>query len=348
MVIRVSENEFKRYDDFLEKHENGHFMQSLSWQTFKFNQKSYALMCEDDDGEVTGVMLLFEEKVRRSNKKFLYAPRGPVCSREDTAALSELLAEAEKLAEEIGAYKLTLDPDITADDKVWLDYFDRKGAIIGENETENAILQPFAVYRIDVNKTDDELMASYHSKARYSVRASIKSEATCRLGNRDDIPEFCRLLADTAKRDGFASRGEKYFYDMYDLLGEDMVKIFMVECEGRAIAGSVVIACAGKSWHMYAGSSEEYKETMPNFLMQWEMMRWSRDNGYYLYDMRGIAGGADKLKPIEGLVRFKKRFGGELVSFVGRIDIVYDKKTDRKIKTLFALISFARKLLGRK
>ena len=163
----------------------------------------------------------------------------------------------------------------------------------GENEKENAILQPFAVYRIDVNKDDEALMASYHSKARYSVRASIKSEATCRLGNRDDIPEFCRLLADTAKRDGFSARGEKYFYDMYDLLGEDMVKIFMVECEGRAIAGSVLIACAGKSWHMYAGSSEEFKETMPNFLMQWEMMRWSRDNGYYLYDMRGIAGGAD-------------------------------------------------------
>lgn len=348
MVIRVSENDFERYDEFLEKHENGHFMQSLSWRTFKMNQKSYALMCEDDEGEVKGVMLLFEEKVRRVNKTFLYAPRGPICSRDDTSALSELLSEAEKLAEEIGAYKLTLDPDITAEDKVWLDYFDRKGAVIGENEKENAILQPFAVYRIDVNKTDDELMASYHSKARYSVRASLKSEAVCRLGTREDIPEFCRLLSDTAKRDGFAARDEKYFYDMYDLLGEKMVKIFMVECGGRAIAGSVVIACAGKSWHMYAGSSEEFKETMPNFLMQWEMMRWSRDNGYYLYDMRGIAGGVDKLKPIEGLVRFKKRFGGELVSFVGRIDVIYDKKTDRRIKTLFALLGFARKLLGRK
>ncbi len=348
MVIRVSENDFERYNEFLEKHENGHFMQTLSWQMFKWDKKSYALLCEDDEGEVTGVMLLFEERVRRVNKTFLYAPRGPICSRNDTVALSELLAEAEKLAEEIGAYKLTIDPDITAEDKVWLDYFDRKGADIGENEKENAILQPFAVFRIDVNKTDDELMASYHSKARYSVRVSIKSEAACRLGTREDIPEFCRLLADTAARDGFAARDEKYFYDMYDLLGEDMVKIFMVECNGRAIAGSVLIACAGKSWHMYAGSSEEYKETMPNFLMQWEMMRWSRDNGYYLYDMRGIAGGADKLKPIEGLVRFKKRFGGELVSFVGRIDIIYDKKTDRRIKTLFALLGFARKLLGRK
>jgi len=347
MVIRVSENDFERYTDFLAKNENGHFMQSLPWKKFKSGRKSYALMCVNERDEVCGVMLLFEEIVHRANKKILYAPRGPVCSRKDTAALSELLREAESLAKEVGAYKLTIDPDITENDTTWIEFFKENGAILGENERDNAILQPFAVFRIDVNKTDEELLASYHSKARYSVRQSLKSEASCRIGTRDDIPEFCRLLSATAERDGFIARGEKYFFDMHDSLGEDMFKIFMVECEGRAIAGSVLVACAGKTWHMYAGSSEEFKETMPNFLMQWEMMRWSRDNGCFLYDMRGIAGGSDKLTPIEGLVRFKKRFGGELVSFVGRIDIVYDKKTDKKVRNLLAVIDFAKKLLRR-
>ncbi len=348
MVIRACENDFDRYSEFLEKHEHGHFLQSLEWRLFKCDQKSFALLCEDDEGEVCGVMLLFVQKVRRSKKIFLYSPRGPVCSREDTKVLAELLSEAEKIAGEIGAYKLTLDPDITENDKVWLDFFDRKGAFIGENKKENAILQPFSVFRVDVNKTDEELLASFHSKARYNVRTSLKSEAVCRIGTREDIPEFCRLLSATAERDGFIARDEKYFFDMCDCLGEDKFKIFMVECGGRAIAGSVLVACSGKTWHMYAGSSEEYKETMPNFLMQWEMMRWSRDNGCFLYDMRGIAGGADKLTPIEGLVRFKKRFGGDLVSFVGRIDVIYDKRADRQLKLLFGAIDLVRTILGRK
>ncbi|MBQ5778148.1 MAG: peptidoglycan bridge formation glycyltransferase FemA/FemB family protein, partial [Oscillospiraceae bacterium] len=152
----------------------------------------------------------------------------------------------------------------------------------------------------------------------------------------------------TAAKDGFTARGEDYFFDMYDALGENMFKLFIVECEGKAIAGSVLLAYAGKSWHMFAGSSDEYRETLPNFLMQWEMMRWSRDNGYMLYDMRGIAGEGDKLTPIEGLVRFKKRFGGELCTFIGRIDIIYDKKADAQVKLLMRFFEFARKIMGRK
>ena len=348
MIKRVTDADFGRYDEFIKSHKHGHFMQSLPWARFKSPQKSFALLCEDEAGNITGAMLLFVQKERRTGKTFLYSPRGPVCDREDGTALTELLSGARALAEEIGAYKLTLDPDITEKDEVWLSAFRNLGARVGENARDNGILQPFAVYRIDVDKTDDELMSSYHSKARYSVRTSIKSGATCRIGDRDDIPTFVRLLENTAEKDGFTARNEKYFYDMYDALGEDAIKIFIVEYEGEAIAGSVLLRYGKKTWHMYAGSSSEHKDVLPSFLMQWEMQRWSRDVGAPLYDMRGIAGAADKLKPIEGLVRFKKRFGGQLVSFVGRIDIIYNMKTDKLVRTIKGVETLARKLLGRK
>ena len=334
MIIRVSENDFERYETFVLSHECGHFMQSLRWAKFKSNQKSFAIMSVDESGKPRGAMLMFLQDVRRTNKKILYAPRGPVCSREDIIVLDELLHEAEKIARENGAYKLTIDPDITENHSVWIDFFREKGAMIGDNELDNAILQPFSVFRIDVDKDDDFLMESYHSKARYSVRTAIKSDAECRVGTKDDIPIFCSLLASTASRDGFTPRKEKYFYDMLNALGEDCFKIFIVECRGEAIAGSVLLRYGKKTWHMYAGSNDKFKDTLPNFLMQWEMMRWSRDNGCNLYDMRGIAGEGDKLTPIEGLVRFKKRFGGELYSFVGRIDIVYNKYSDMYVKIL--------------
>lgn len=348
MIKRVSEKDFEKYSSFIENHENGHFMQTLSWARFKSSQQSFAIMCEDGGGNVVGTMLMFLQKVRRTNKVFLYCPRGPVCERGDAKVLSELLSGAEAIAKEVGAYKLTLDPDIAKNDTAWISYFSEMGARVGENAVDNAILQPFSVYRINVDKSDDELMESYHSKARYSVRVSIKSKAKCRLGTRADIPTFCSLLEATAEKDNFTARSEKYFYDMYDALGDDMMKIFIVECEGRAIAGSVLIKCARKTWHMYAGSNDECKETLPNFLMQWEMMRWSRDNGCPLYDMRGIAGAADKLRPIEGLVRFKKRFGGELCSFVGRIDIVYDRFSDSAVRAFGAACRIVRKITGRK
>ncbi|MEG2858115.1 MAG: hypothetical protein RR994_05800, partial [Clostridia bacterium] len=63
---------------------------------------------------------------------------------------------------------------------------------------DNGLLQPLAVFRIDIaGKTDDDLLAMFHSKARYSVRASLKSGATCRIGVRYDIPAFQKLLCET-------------------------------------------------------------------------------------------------------------------------------------------------------
>ncbi len=349
MIKRVSDSDFDIYNDFLKKHKNSHFMQSRQWASFKSGQENYSLISLADDGSVRGVMSMFVQIVPRTGAKYLYCPRGPICDRDDTEVLNELLDGAAEIAEEISAYKLTLDPDITEESGVWLSALKRRGAHIGDNAEDNGILQPFSVFRIDIDgKSDEELIASFHSKARYSVRSSIKSGATCRIGTREDIPVFCRLLADTAKRDGFTARGEKYFEEMFDALSPDMVKIFIVEYEGHAIAGSVLVRCGNKSWHLYGGSSEEHKEVLPNFLMQWEMMRWSIANGCAIYDMRGIAGEGDKLTPLEGLVRFKKRFGGELVTFVGRIDIVYNRRTDKTIKLMKRLLKTARSIVGRK
>lgn len=348
MIKRVAKEDYDKYTRFLEEHDHSHFMQSVEWADFKKNQKSFLLLSLDENSNVCGVMLMFMQSVRHTGKNFLYAPRGPVCDRNNTEVLEELLEEAKKIAQENGAYKLTLDPDITTSDIKWLECFEKMGARIGENKQQNGILQPLSVFRIDVDKTDDELMASYHSKARYSVRTSIKSGAVCRVGNRNDIPVFCELLANTAKNDGFTARGCEYFYDMHDAMGADRFKVFVVEYEGIPIAASVLLKYGRKTWHMYAGSSDEYKETLPNFLMQWEMQRWSRDNEAYLYDMRGIAGEGDKLTPIEGLVRFKKRFGGELCSFVGRIDLIYKKTDDCFVNVFNRLLNGVRKIRGRK
>lgn len=348
MIKRVTEDDYDVYEQFLNSHSDGHFMQTIAWKRFKSRQESFALMSVDENGAVCGEMLMFVQNVRHTKARFLYCPRGPICDRHDTQVLGELLSEAAKIAEEIGAYKLTLDPDITGENSEWLGYFEKIGARVGDNARDNGILQPFSVFRINIeNKTDEELIASFHSKARYSVRSSIKSGAVCRLGTREDIPIFCALLASTAERDGFTARKPDYFYEMYDSLGDDMMKLFIVEYDGAPIAGSVLIKFGNKSWHMYAGSSDEHKEVLPNFLMQWEMMRWSIKNGVALYDMRGIAGEGDKLKPLEGLVRFKKRFGGELITFVGRIDIVYDRAADRMISTLKSAFDCARKIIGR-
>ena len=345
MIKYVTQNDFAIYEEYVKNHPKGHFLQSLYWARFKSKLKSYPLLSLDDDGNVRGAMLILVHKEPVFGASVLYSPRGPVSS--DFDAIKELVSEASKVAKENNAYMLTLDPDICEDDELFKALINcgfKKGGV----SDELGLLQPFSVFRIDIeNKTDEELLSMFHSKARYSVRASLKSGATCRVGSREDIPAFQELLVKTAARDGFTPRSLAYFNEMFDALPDEHCKLIIVEYDGVIIAGSVLIIYGDKAWHLYGASDDEYRDKLPNFLMQWEMIRLSIASGCRIYDMRGVAGEKDKTKPLEGLMRFKKRFGGELVTFVGRLDITYNPLMRKTLNAARGARRTLRKILWR-
>ncbi len=74
---------------------------------------------------------------------------------------------------------------------------------------------------------------------------------------------------------------------------------------------------------MYGASSNEYRNTMPNYLLQWEMIRWALEGGCRIYDLRGVSGDLSPENPLYGLYRFKKGFNGELCEFCSLFTKVY-------------------------
>ncbi len=331
MFVFVDESNKSKYEAFVESHARAHFLQSLHWAEFKGGGRG--VMSVSDSGEVRGAMLLLPQRAPMGLGKFLYSPRGPVCDN-DIEVMRDLHEGAQEYAQEIGAYMFSLDPDVT--DEEFAESMGKVGFLRDVKCADTGILQPLSVFRINVGgMSDEELMMSFHSKARYSVRASLKSGAVCRISeSAEDLKAFQALLVETAARDDFTPRPIEYFEKMFKVLPEDMRKLFVVELEGEIIAGSVLIKYGNKTWHLYGASSSEHTKELPNFLMQWEMMRYTISEGCEVYDMRGVAGERDKSAPLEGLMRFKKRFGGELITFIGRLDAVYDKKKKFKIDTL--------------
>ena len=61
---------------------------------------------------------------------------------------------------------------------------------------------------------------------------------------------------------------------------------------------------------------------MPNYLLQWEMIKWAIENKCKIYDFRGVSGDIDENNPLYGLYRFKKGYGGKLTEFVGEFEMV--------------------------
>jgi lipid II:glycine glycyltransferase (peptidoglycan interpeptide bridge formation enzyme) len=72
---------------------------------------------------------------------------------------------------------------------------------------------------------------------------------------------------------------------------------------------------------------------MPNYLLQWEAIRWAKSQGCTEYDLWGVpdedlatleANFANRNIGLWGVYRFKRGFGGELRRSVGPWDRVYN------------------------
>ena len=94
----------------------------------------------------------------------------------------------------------------------------------------------------------------------------------------------------------------------------------MAYYEGMPIAGAIAAQYGNKTWYLYGASSVRHREAMPNYLLQWSMIRWALEGGCDIYDFRGLSGGQEDDKTM-GLWRFKGGFGAELVSLVGEYEL---------------------------
>ena len=72
-------------------------------------------------------------------------------------------------------------------------------------------------------------------------------------------------------------------------LGERCARIEpMLNTGSVYLSGSIMTYWGDKSWYMYGASADYCRDTMPNYLLQWEMIRYSVELGLRMYDLRGV------------------------------------------------------------
>ena len=109
---------------------------------------------------------------------------------------------------------------------------------------------------------------------------------------------------------------------MPDNLGEHARLYMAFDPAGTPIAGTLAIWYGDKVWYLYGASSNEHRNLMPNYLLQWRMIQWAVETGCRIYDFRGVSGNVSEDNPLYGLFRFKQGFGGDFTEFVGEEDLV--------------------------
>ncbi len=82
-------------------------------------------------------------------------------------------------------------------------------------------------------------------------------------------------MVETGSRDGFIIRPLEYFEKMYDELAPKHMKLLMAYYEDKPISGIIPIMYGNKTWYLYGASSNSHRNLMPNYLLQWEMIKTS-------------------------------------------------------------------------
>lgn len=325
MTELVTKDNLREYEAFLEGHPKGHFAQSSLWAKQKPAWEWKALICRNEKGQIKGAIAFLIRKMPFIGRKMMYACRGPVCDLDDRATFGELMAAAKKLAKEEKAYVIKIDPDVPSDNREFVKILEENGFRTREMGKNFEAIQPRYVFRLYLNgRTEEEIQADFHQKWRYNIRVAVKKGVEVRLCGKEMVPDFARIMIETGLRDNFATRPPEYFSAMLDNLG-DKCRLYMAFHEGQPIAGTLAILYGDKVWYLYGASSNEHRNLMPNYLLQWRMMQWAIENNCRVYDFRGVSGDISEDNPHYGLYRFKKGFGGDFTEFVGEYDYIQNK-----------------------
>ncbi len=319
----VNDEESKKaYKKFLENHERCNFQQSLEWAEIKKpNWIPEVVLAEDEDKNIIGSLCVWIRKMPIFGN-MMYSSRGPVCDIHDIAVMKQLTDGVKELAKKYNAFGLSIEPDIETDDQAFRDIVTNLGYKIKDDAKDfKDEIQPRFVFRLDIkNKTEEEIMAGFHQKWRYNIRLAGRKGVEIKEGTREDLKDFHKIMIETGNRDGFITRPLSYFEKMYDnMVPEGHMKLLMAYYDGKPISGVIPIFYGNKTWYLYGASSNQHRNLMPNYLLQWEMIKMAIARHDDIYDFRGVSGVVDESHPQYGLYRFKKGFGAKFTEFIGEI-----------------------------
>ena len=319
----ITEKTLPEYEAFVQSHPKGNFAQSYLWGKQKPMWQWDAIAVRGEDGAIRGSLAVMTRKVPGIGRTLMYGCRGPVCDLDDRETFSQLLDGAKVLAKKYKSYVIKIDPDVPSSNTAFSSMLQSFGFRATEGGKNFEAIQPRYVFRLNVEgKTEEELLANFHQKWRYNIRLAERKGVTVKICGKEMVPAFSDLMLTTGVRDGFVTRKPEYFAAMLDNLGEHARLYMAFDPNDTPIAGTLAIHYGDKVWYLYGASSNEHRNLMPNYLLQWRMIQWAVETNCRIYDFRGVSGDVSEDNPLYGLFRFKQGFGGDFTEFVGEMDLV--------------------------
>lgn len=170
-----------------------------------------------------------------------------------------------------------------------------------------------ASLRLDLSKTDEELLGGLRKNTRYEVRRAERLEVRVAAATDGvEVEEFLQVYVRMAGRKGFSADPPEHVRSIIHWLMDEPTRgALLLARDQSSIAGGAVIVRSGKRcWYVW-GASEKHDQFSAGHALQWHAIQWAKAHGCTEYDFGGYTPGATS-----GPAWFKEGFGGEVVNFV--------------------------------
>jgi len=344
---------------------NSSIFQSPLWAKFNsefFKRKYWFIEIKNDKNELKIISLIIKYDLP-FGKSYLYSPCGPVFNlgdyykKIDKESFDLYLKEIEKIIKSENSIFLRIDPQIDFKSNSNLietrdylyDFFINKfGFKISEEQK-----QPEITLMIDLEKTEEEILEQMHQKGRYNIKVAEKHNikiTKTRENNSNELNKFFELTSQTTKRDGFFGNNKGYYQEL--LKNIDCAYLYSAWNGSKIIASAITTFCGDKAIYYYGASSNEDRNLMAPYLLQWQMIKDAKNEfNCKTYDFLGVAPEIlninDKYTILEGFAKhefntlqeaekfiehhkyngitnFKTKFGGRYASYQGAMDKIYN------------------------
>jgi len=179
---------------------------------------------------------------------------------------------------------------------------------------------------INLNRSESELLNSFHPKTRYNIRLAQKKGVIVREeSNERGFKIFAQLYFDTCRRKKYFGHDYRYHQIIWETLKKKIAHILIAYYQNEPLAAYQIWIYKKVGYYPYGGSSEKFRNLMGSNLLMWEAIRFSKKMGAEKFDMWGsLSPDHSSSHSWAGFTRFKKGYNGQFLQMPGSFDLIIE------------------------
>ena len=315
-IIDIEERD--KWDGFVSSHTEANFLQS--WDFYEFHKsrgnKIVRRAVVNDKDEIVASYAGVVETAKRG--KHLAVAGGPILDWKNQKLVQMVFDDIKAKGKALDCVFVRVRPQLELSDKSLA--LMKK---LGLKKAPMYLSVEFAGV-LDLNKTEEEILAGASQGFRRKLRKAMKNEIEITADTNDaSIEAFCKLEKLHAERQKYVAFKESFLKKQFEAFREGgEILIYTARKDGEILAQNFMIFYGPEASYHYGVSSELGTKYSAAPLLHMEAMKEARKRGCIRYNLWGIVEPNETSHRFYGVSEFKRSFGCEELRYTPAHDLV--------------------------